>query len=240
MRILSICMPSKLCITTTNSHDLSYSFTADRYFHIIINWVKNNGGTFLPWIREFPCYVVLCCQFWCGDDAQLSNEQLWMTRGSNYTDQWRIFWNIRTELYTIKLVAIFRSLKSTINFNCYTWLKLSVVHVDYQKITTDKASDANLLDAEVAFQCQTRIPRSSLWRGGRQTRTSRSNIRRGGRQTRTSRPLSDADLSQCNAPIPRIRRRYDDVHTRGENTLTSTLSLSTGQGLHIHKSSSRK
>ena len=31
----------------------------------------------------------------------------------------------------------------------------------------------------------------------------------------------------CKAPIPRIRRRHGDVHTRGENTLTRTLSLST-------------
>ena len=44
----------------------------------------------------------------------------------------------------------------------------------------------------------------------------------------------------CNAPIPRIRRRYGDVHTRGENTLTRTLSLSTRHNLHIHKGSSRK
>ena len=44
----------------------------------------------------------------------------------------------------------------------------------------------------------------------------------------------------CNAPIPRIRRRYGDVHMRGENTLTRTLSLSTGHNLHIHKGSSRK
>ena len=26
---------------------------------------------------------------------------------------------------------------------------------------------------------------------------------------------------QCNAPIPRIRRRYCDVYTQGENTLTN-------------------
>ena len=44
----------------------------------------------------------------------------------------------------------------------------------------------------------------------------------------------------CNAPILRIRRRYGDVHTRGENTLTRTLSLSTGHNFHIHKSSSIK
>ena len=41
-------------------------------------------------------------------------------------------------------------------------------YVGYQKITEDKASDANLPDAEIAFQPL----------------------------TRTSRPLSDADLSQ--------------------------------------------
>ena len=47
-------------------------------------------------------------------------------------------------------------------------------------------------------------------------------------------------LILCNAPIPRVRGRYGDVHTRGENNLTRTLSLSTGHNLNIHRSSSRK
>jgi len=44
----------------------------------------------------------------------------------------------------------------------------------------------------------------------------------------------------CNAPIPQVRGRYGDVHTQGENTLARTLRLSTGNSLHIHKSSSIK
>ena len=51
-----------------------------------------------------------------------------------------------------------------------------------------------------------------------------------------SEKLNDA----CNAPIPRIRGRYGDVHTRGENNLTRTLSLSTVQYLHIDLRSSMK
>ena len=47
-------------------------------------------------------------------------------------------------------------------------------------------------------------------------------------------------VSPCNAPIPRIRRRYGDVHTQGENTIVRTLSLSTRNSLYIHKSSSIK
>jgi len=34
-------------------------------------------------------------------------------------------------------------------------------------------------------------------------------------------------LSSYNAPIPQVPGRYDDIHTRGENNLTRTLSLST-------------
>ena len=64
----------------------------------------------------------------------------------------------------------------------------SKVIVGYQKITEDKASDASLLDAEIAFQPQ--------------TRTSRSNVRRGGRQTQTSRPLSDAEVARRRPRIP--------------------------------------
>ena len=30
----------------------------------------------------------------------------------------------------------------------------------------------------------------------------------------------DVKVYTCNAPIPRIQERYDDVHTQGENTLT--------------------
>ena len=47
--------------------------------------------------------------------------------------------------------------------------------VGYQKITEDKASDANLPDAEIAFQPQTRTSRSNVRRGPRvlcQMRTS--------------------------------------------------------------------
>ena len=43
-----------------------------------------------------------------------------------------------------------------------------------------------------------------------------------------------------NAPIRQVRGRYGDVHTRGENNLTRTLSLSTGNHLHRHNGSSRK
>ena len=64
--------------------------------------------------------------------------------------------------------------------------------VSYQKITEDKASDANLPDAEIASS----LRREPLRRGGRQTQTSRSNVRREGRQTQASRPLSDANLNQ--------------------------------------------
>ena len=44
----------------------------------------------------------------------------------------------------------------------------------------------------------------------------------------------------CNAPIPQVWGRYGDVHTRGENTLARTLSLSTVHYLHIIMSSSMK
>ena len=44
----------------------------------------------------------------------------------------------------------------------------------------------------------------------------------------------------CNAPIPKIRRRYDDVHTRGVYTLTRMLSLNTVHTLHIDMRSSMK
>ena len=47
-------------------------------------------------------------------------------------------------------------------------------------------------------------------------------------------------LNLCNAPILRIQRRYGDVHTRGENMLTRTLSLSTVHNLHIDMSFSMK
>ena len=58
-----------------------------------------------------------------------------------------------------------------------------------------------------------------------------------------SRFTTSLSLSLSHSVTPRsrrLRRRYGDVHTRGENTLTRTLSLSTGHSLHIHKSSSRK
>jgi len=47
-------------------------------------------------------------------------------------------------------------------------------------------------------------------------------------------------LGICNAPIPQVRGRYGDVHTRDENNLTRTLSLCTGNHLHSYKGSSRK
>ena len=42
-----------------------------------------------------------------------------------------------------------------------------------------------------------------------------------------------SDHPACNAPILKIRRRYGDVHTRGENNLMHTLSLSTGNHLIV-------
>ena len=50
--------------------------------------------------------------------------------------------------------------------------------------------------------------------------------------------VDNSNVQNCNAPLPRIRRRYGDVHTRGENTLPRTLSLSTVHSLHIYMSSS--
>ena len=49
-----------------------------------------------------------------------------------------------------------------------------------------------------------------------------------------------ASWRKCNAPVPQVQGRYGDVHTRGENTLTRTLSLSTVQYLHIDMRSSMK
>ena len=84
--------------------------------------------------------------------------------------------------------------------------------VGYQKITKDEASDADLANAEVAFQphTQTACPLSNA-KVAFQSQARRSPdadlasfVRRGGRQTRTSRPLSDAEV---------VRRR-DRVSTQ--------------------------
>ena len=127
------------------------------------------------------------------------------------------------------------------------------VHVvGYKKITKDEASDADLAnaevtfqpqtrtsrplsDAEVAFQSQTRRSRSNLRRGSRvlcQTRRSHSNFRREGRQMRTSRPLSDAEVARRGPhvlmPDAKVARRGPCLlcQTRRSSDVDLTFQLS--------------
>jgi len=89
--------------------------------------------------------------------------------------------------------------------------------VGYQKITTDKASDANLLDANPAFQPLTRRSRSNARRGPHVPASDAEVARR-----RPRVPMPNADLASSVRREGRIPISDAKVARRGSRILYQT------------------